>query len=388
MSLVAPARVAAQRLSDALEHDGYTGWDPYDALASPFLGAIARTALLRRIMIQAMKRLPFNLRPLLGIPKQQHTKALALVVQAYARLAELEGFGAAYRGRAREVADALVARALPAGERIGWGYDFDVQTRWGRYARGQPNAIATAFASHALLDLAEATGGPRVPEACMKALDYAFSDLLQRSSREWYFAYFAGAMTPIHNANLLIASVFARGAEDGPGLDAARSAVEYSLRRQRPDGTWPYGEQDSLRWVDGFHTGYVLDSLAWWHRRTGDTAIRDALTRGLDVYMTRLIEANGLPRATLTSRYPADIHAAATAISTLSRLAEYDARALPTAERVLRWTLRRMRRRDGRFAYQDYGHIRNTVPYVRWSDGHMLLALSDYLRTTGGYTRA
>jgi hypothetical protein len=386
MTLVEPAAVAARRLTVALEREGYQGWDPYDALSSRCLRTIARTALLRQTAIQALKWLPVNLRPILGVPRQQHTKGLALVVQAYSRLAQTEGFGAPYRDRARELGDALISRAVPASGSIAWGYDFDVQTRWGRYSAGQPNAIATAFASHALLDLAEATGGPRVPDLCLRALDYACSHLLQHSSNERYFAYFTGGSTPIHNANLLMASVFARVGQKGPGFEAARAAVDYSLRRQRSDGTWPYGETESLSWVDGYHTGYVLESLAWWHRNTGDAAIRDALVRGLDVYITALIEADGLPRATLTSKYPADIHASATAISTLSRLHAYDPRTLPTAESVLRWTLRRMQRRDGRFAFQHYGYLRNAVPYVRWSDGHMLLALSSYLRAAIGAT--
>jgi hypothetical protein len=384
MSVAEPAAVSARRLTGALERESYAGWDPYDALSSRYLRTVARTALLRRIAIQTLKWLPFNLRPILGVPRQQHTKGLALILQAYARLAQIEAFGTPYRDRALELGDALNSRALSTRSGVAWGYDFDVQTRWGRYSAGQPNAIATAFAAHALLDLAEATGGPRVPDGCLRAMEYACSQLLQRSSTGSYFAYFAGGTTPIHNANLLLASVFARVGEAGPCLEEARAAVDYSLQRQRSDGTWPYGEAESLAWVDGYHTGYVLGSLAWWHRSTGDAAIREALVRGLDVYITALIESDGLARASLTSKYPVDIHASATAIYTLSELLEYDPRALPTAEGVLRWTLRRMQRRDGHFAFQHLGLLRNAVPYVRWSDGHMLLALSAYLKATGG----
>ena len=42
---------------------------------------------------------------------------------------------------------------------------------------------------------------------------------------------------------------------------AARSAVDYTVTRQRSDGAWPYGEAPGLSWIDGFHTGYVLDCL-------------------------------------------------------------------------------------------------------------------------------
>lgn len=382
MSVAEPAAVSARRLTGALEREGYAGWDPYDALSSRHVRRVARTPVLRRIAIQTLKWLPFNLRPMLGVPRQQHTKGLALILQAYARLAQIEGFGAPYRDRAVQLGEALNSRALSTRSGAAWGYDFDVQTRWGRYSAGQPNAIATAFATHALLDLAEATGGPHVPDACLRAMEYACSELLQRTSTGSYFAYFAGGTTPIHNANLLLASVFARIGEAGPCLEEARAAVDYSLRRQRPDGTWPYGEAESLGWVDGFHTGYVLGSLAWWHRYTGDVAIREALVKGLDVYITALIESDGLARASLTSRYPVDIHASATAIYTLSELLEYDSRALSTAESVLRWTLRRMQRPDGHFAFQQLGPFRNAVPYMRWSDGHMLLALSSYLKAT------
>ena len=52
-------------------------------------------------------------------------------------------------------------------------------------------------------------------------------------------------------------------------------------------------------------------------------------------------------------------------------------RDTPTAERILAWTLAHMRRRDGRFAFQRHRRsAANTVPYIRWSDAHMLLALA------------
>jgi hypothetical protein len=38
-----------------------------------------------------------------------------------------------------------------------------------------------------------------------------------------------------------------------------------------------------------------------------------------------------------------------------------------------------MRRRDGRFAFHLHRLYRNPIPYIRWSDGHMLLALASYL---------
>jgi hypothetical protein len=353
------AAAAAADLSAALRAESFAGWDPYDALSSPWLRSVARTRILRWTAVQALKRLPVNLRPLLGVPKQRHTKALALLVSAYGKLGgEAE--------HVAELADEVGARAI-SGTGVGWGYDFDVQTRWGYYRAGRPNAVVTTFAANALLDAG------RHRELVDGALEYARSELFVEPG---YFAYFAGSARPIHNASLLVTALFARARVSD---DAAERALAYSLERQRADGSWPYGEGPGLGWVDGYHTVYMLESLAQCHEASPDPALDAAIRRGLDLYLTRLVDPDGAPRATLEARYPLDIHAAASGVNGLCKLRRYDERAAPTAERMLGWALREMRRPDGRFAFQRHRLYRNSVPYIRWSDAHMLLALGTYL---------
>lgn len=106
------------RLSAALEAEAFAGWDPYDALSSPVPRAAARTPFLRRAAIQSLKRLPVNVRPLLGIPRQRHTKGLALLVSAYTLLAQRED-GGRFRPHALELGRRLPDRAVPAG--TAWG---------------------------------------------------------------------------------------------------------------------------------------------------------------------------------------------------------------------------------------------------------------------------
>jgi hypothetical protein len=372
------ARAALKALETAVAAEDFRGWDPYDALSSPLIAKVARTATLRQLATQALKNSPFNLRPLLGIRKTDHIKAQALFASGYARLAALGDEAAGEY--ARKLAFRLAARGIPSGSGLGWGYDFDVQTRWGYYRQGQSNSVVTAFAAHALLDVAD-LGEEDLRATAERALEFARSNLVVERGDSRFFAYFAGSKTPIHNANLLIASVFARFAKAQPAvLETARPAVEFSLRAQRADGSWPYGEGRTLRWVDGFHTAYVLRSLAWWDGLPGAPPVREGIRSGLDLYLNRLIDRDGAPRSTLTFRYPIDIHAAASAIWSLSELRDYDARALPVAGRVLDWTLQHLRRDDGRFAFQRRRALLNSVPYVRWNDGHMFLALASYLK--------
>jgi hypothetical protein len=208
------------------------------------------------------------------------------------------------------------------------------------------------------------------------ALAYCRSSLLVESGGDAFYAYYEGSKAPIHNASLLVASALARHGDQ----DAALPALRYSLSRQRPDGSWPYGERDDLGWVDGYHTAFVLWSL---HRLRAVEAERErtdaALARALDNFLTTLVDADGAVRASPERRYPVDIHSCASSIWALADLHEADPRALETAARILDWTLAHMRRDDGRFAFQKRRRFRASVPYARWSDGHMLLALSEFL---------
>jgi len=378
------AVVAYRRLSGLLLGEDFTGWDPYDGLRSPWLRATTPTTFLRRAAIQGVKRAPIGARRLLGVKPCRHTKGLALCVMAYARTAAA-GVDPMAKSLALSLAHDLIELSVQDEAGIGWGYDFDVQTRWGYYRCGTPNAVVTAFAGHALLDAAALHDDKSLVDAARLAASYASKRLAVEEGNEGYFAYYAGSQVPIHNASLLVASMIARCVDPGSeASDRAEAAVKYSLNRQQQDGSWRYGEAPGLEWVDGFHTAYLLLDLDRWNRYVGTLNVDDALGRGLDLYMWRLIDADGVPRASLTARYPVDIHACATAISVLSTLTPRDSRASATASRVLEWTLAHMSRADGGFAFQRHRLWRDSRPFFRWSDAHMLLALADIVSSSHG----
>jgi hypothetical protein len=386
MTLAAPeARAAFLSLSSALEERDFCGWDPFDALASPVLNKAAQTRLMRGGLIQLLKRSPLNLRPLLGVPQMQHTKGLALCTSAYAHMAHLEP-EAGWGERAEDLAQRLVGRAVPAGDGLGWGYDFDVQTRWAYYRRGQPNAIVSTFTAHALLDVADLLDQDDLRTVARKTLRYVRKDLLRDADGEPFFAYYRESTVPIHNANMLVAGLLARCGDDADA-ELARRAAGFTITRQGSDGSWAYGVGPRLGWVDGYHTAYVLDGLRLLRERDPDDAVDTAIVRGLTLYLERLFDPDGAPRATVESRWPVDVHAASSAISTLSALARFDPRSLAMAARVLKWTQEHLRRRDGRYAFQVRPRFRNGTSYFRWNDAHMLLALARHAVATAPSSR-
>ena len=138
-----------------------------------------------------------------------------------------------------------------------------------------------------------------------------------------YFGYFIGDRTPIHNANMLVCGLLARLSRvvDRPDFRQACSAgVRYCLSHQRSDGSWPYGETPGLGWVDGFHTGYVLEALLECEQADISEAVGHSLDRGLAFYRSNLFRDDGTPKYYASKTYPIDAQSAAQGIQILRAL--------------------------------------------------------------------
>src|SRR4051812_24558262 len=298
---------AATRIRRWGEERDWTGWDPYDALSSPWAGVLTlRTALGRRILTQAVKRSSVNLRPALRIPKSQNHKAIGLVASAYAYL------GAAGDDAARSTAgrwlDWLEREHVGGSEGLAWAYHFDVQTRFFFYRANSPNTIATTFVALAFLDAVEQLGDRQRVETAVSASEFLVTRMLVDDPRGPYFRYVDGDAKLIHNCNLLACATLARTAAHSGRADLAEiaaRAVATTLAAQRPDGSWPYSEWSDQGWVDNFHTGYVLESLASCATMDG---VSDALTAGVAFWSRELFLRDGTPKYTPQRTLPLDVH--------------------------------------------------------------------------------
>jgi hypothetical protein len=378
------------RAASALERwgsaRGWCGTDPYDALNARRLPPIARRSpLALRVVTQAVKRSPLDLRPLLGIPDGLSAATLAHVISAYARggfLDDEEG-----HAKLRDCIRALDALRCTTFPEPCWGYHFDVQTRVFFYPRTNPNTIATAFAGLGLLDAYELCGIDAALEPAIGTGDFFIRRVPQTQTESGaYFGYLPGDATPIHNANMLVAALLARLARVTARTEfavAARAAVDYTVTRQRSAGEWPYGETPDLSWIDGFHTGYVLDCLLTCvEAGIGGEGGDEAWRRGLRYYATALIEPDGVPRYSSTSRYPIDGQSVAQALQTLSRAAPFEPRLAERRWAVLEFALNQMTRSDGAIVFQRERHWVNLAAHPRWVQAPMLEALSVLVAAT------
>jgi hypothetical protein len=192
-------------------------------------------------------------------------------------------------------------------------------------------------------------------------------------------SYFADRQASVHNANMLGAGFLARtaahcGREDY--LRVARSAMEYSCLRQRPDGSWWYGEEDKYRWIDNFHTGYNLDGLKHYLDATRDGTFRPHLDKGLRFFANNFFESDGCPKYYHDRTYPVDIQCAAQAIDTLAGFGRETPGCLELAKRVATWTLDNMWDDRGTFHYRKYPLVTVRTPMLHWGQATMFKALS------------
>lgn len=358
----------------------WAGYDPYDALNSRVFRALPfldfKTA--RLVLTQLIKRFPINLRPLLAIPKSHNPKGIALFLAAWLKLDRI-GLVAD-----DQTTDALTGRLLelrsPGWDASCWGYNFDWQTRSVLVPRGFPNIICTTFAANALLDAWERSQDSKAFEAALSAAEFIRKILFWRDGGSVAcFCYTSLERSIVHNANLLGAAFLCRVARISGRtelFEPAFAAARYSVSRQQVDGAWDYGEAPTQHWIDNFHTGFNLSAL----RRIcdfGETAEFEApIRRGFDFYRAHFFRGDGAPRYYHDATYPIDIHSAAQSIITLVELRDLSVDNLDLARAVLAWTYANMRDRRGFFYFQKHPHLTVRIPFMRWSQAWMLLALA------------
>lgn len=361
----------------------WAGWDPYDGLSSPLLGfPLLKNRYARLVVIQLNKRSVFNLRPLLGVPREQNPKGIALFASAITRLAQ---HGMANISEAATLLSRLLELRSKGWEHFCWGYNFDWQTRYYLVPRFSPNIICTTFAANALLDGYEATGDKAYLDAAQSAGQFVVEKLNRtREGAGFCFSYTTLDNSRIHNANLLGAALLARLSKhtgSAKHYQVIQESTQWSVERIRPDGSWPYGEGPKQSWVDSFHTGYNLVALKTIRDSIQDNRLEPVITVALDYYLKNFFEPQGVVKYYHNNRYPIDAHAAAHAIVTLSEFSNTIPDAASKASRICEWMSANMRSADGWFFYQKHPTYTVRIPYMRWCQAWMLLGLTSFLST-------
>src|SRR3989304_8847490 len=106
--------------------ENFKGYDPFDGLMSPIfkLPLLKNNKIIRFVFQQVFRRIPFNIRPLLGIRKGLNPVTLGLSIQAFTYLSQLnkekENF---YKGKINFCLGELIVLQSNGYSGSCWGYD-------------------------------------------------------------------------------------------------------------------------------------------------------------------------------------------------------------------------------------------------------------------------
>jgi hypothetical protein len=353
----------------------FAGHDPFDALNSRLFQAtpLAQSRNARFVWTQLVKRSPVDVRPVVRVPAERNAKGVALFALAllanYRRVKTEEA-----RQQARAMLAALLSMKIDGYSGAAWGYNFDWQSRNFFAPRELPTIVATAFAARALVE-------GDLHEEARSVCEFIKKDLPRSvdNETEVCFSYAPNSNTRVFNASLLAAEVLASTGEPEL-LDLAERATRYVVNNQRPDGSWYYGADPKQSWIDNFHTAYILFSMQRIINSTSFGAeFQPALERGYEYWKNNFFLADGWPKYYHDDPYPADAHAAASAIVTFLECRGLDRDALKMAQKIATWTIQHLRDRRGFFYYQRRRFYTIRKPYMRWTEAWMLYALSHLL---------
>jgi hypothetical protein len=379
-----------------LEASGYVSWDPYDGLAcaAPW-SLVRRNRLTARMWTQLVKRSPVNLRPLFGIRPRLQSRSLSDLASA-ALLRHRAGIDPGALAAAHDLLGRLRAAALPGWSGACWGLATPYVTRYIDSRAGDPNLFWTLGAAATFMEAWELERRAEDLALARSAVDFISKDLgwVDEGEVGVWFKYFVGHDATVYNVAALAGALLQRVARNTGEADLGElggRALRFVARHQNDDGSWFYARGPRGRWVDGFHTGYILEALLEAVHRDGDAALEAALRRGADFYTRALFTSDDVPRYATDHLYPLDVQNCAQAIQTLTKLSNLDAAHLERAERVARAVVARLYRRTrngpeamGYFIASRGRWTSNRLPYVRWGEAPMLRAITTLLAARRG----
>jgi rhamnogalacturonyl hydrolase YesR len=368
------------RLSGWLEKNDYRGYDTFDGLSARFLRPLTfENKFLRIALQQGVRRFPINLRSVIGVRKSHSTKAMGFLARGFIRLHQATSDNS-WREKAEFALQWLIDHQSPGYSGACWGNHFDYQSRSSYVPKGLPSVVWTSLIGHAFLDGYDHFQNVAYLKTAISACEHILRDLDTFADSEGLcIGYFPGQSLRVHNASTLGAGLLARAysyTRNEAYRSLAQKAIQYTAQHQRSDASWYYGEAENLRWVDNFHTAYVLDCFKYYGDGTGDNRFENNLTGGYEFWKSTFFLADGTPKYYDYKTLPIDIQCCSQAIDTLVFFRDRDPGSLELAIKVAQWTIEHMQDRTGYFYYRRYSPLLvNKTPTLHWGQATMMSAL-------------
>jgi len=363
-----------------IEKENFQGYDPYDGLTSPIfkLPFIKSSKKIKFLGQQFLKRLPINIRPIIGIKKRINPVTLGLCIHGYANLLN-DSNKIELTSKINNLISQLESLIPNGFKGACWGYDFPWESRYATIPAYQPTVVATGIITNGLYKAYLKTNDKKISNLIIRSCDFVLNDLNKSIEKDgtFCFSYSPFDNEKVFNASLKGARILAQGysiTKNELWKQTAKNAIEYVIRYQGNNGSWIYSQSNSGKWIDNYHTGYVLDCIAEYQLLCNDYTFNTNLLKGTLYYTESFFKENGQPKFYNEESLPVDCTAAAQSILTLSRNND-----LNLANKVAIWTINNMQDNEGYFYFRRYKYTIDKTSFMRWSNAWMFAGLTEYL---------
>ena len=371
-------------LSKKIIEDNFRGYDPYDGLSSPIfsLPILKSNKLLRFGFQQIFRRIPINIRPLLGIKKEINPVTLGLCIQAFTYMSQIFTQNRQfYKVQIDNCLNGLVELKSSGYSGACWGYNFDWEARYAKIPAYFPTIVATGIIVNGLYEYYKFSRDLNVKSIILDSTNFVLNDLNRTiDGEDFCFSYSPSDKQVVFNATMKAARLLSQAydiSNDESYRTAAKRTVNFVMKHQSNEGYWVYSSNDDRAWIDNFHTAYVLDSLSSYINLTGDEEYMQGLKIGINFYKNTFFTPEFIPKYYSNKIFPIDSTAVAQSIITLLLFNDRS-----QAKNIIKWALENMINRDGSIVYRKHRFMRNNINYIRWSNAWFFLALSIFLIKT------
>jgi hypothetical protein len=390
-NLVPAIERAIGSFGDWLDAHGEVSWDHQSFFASP-VGRAAKSLYYRKPLLGTFAVAPMifceafvpSARRLFWKP-QRLPIADAHYAMGFALLARIYGKDQYYR-RAVHFLEVLQETRCAKYDEYGWGYPFDWETRNGTLKEGTPLITTVPYAYEAFSAVYAIDADPKWRRILQSIARHAARDYrdLETGTNSASCGYTPSASDPcgVINASAYRAFLLTKASIElcePRYLEIAQRNLNFVLDSQNADGSWFYATDGTRDFVDHFHTCFVLKAVAKIEQLTRCARTSEAIERGIDYYVTKLVDANGLPipfskrpRLTVYKRELYD-YAECMNLGTLllGRFEKLDAVLSATlADLFSRWQLP-----NGAFRARELLLGWDNVPMHRWAQSQMFRSL-------------
>jgi hypothetical protein len=401
---------ALSKFCDWLNRSGGVSYDPYDVLGTRY-GRWARRIYYRKNPLGVLLTAPLVLMEILApklrglfVRKRHYATADAQLVLAFLNLYELGREGSEIRAtaaasdesrkvwldKAEELASELLKQSAEGYSGFCWGYPFDWQHVNGFMPKGTPHITATPYCYEAFSGLFDATGDEKYLEITRSIATFVSNDLIDTPTGD---GAAASSYTPYDQGKVVNASAYrafvmfdaARRFDKETYFTKAQGNLRFVLNSQREDGSWLYAvDNPPEAFVDNFHTCFVLKNLYKINQHLENAEVAQAVRRGYEFYRNNLIGSDGDPKtyavAPRTEIVRLEMYNFAEAITLGAMLRNDIPEAFALADELAAKLVRHFQLPTGHFVTRIYrGGIRHPVPYLRWPQSQLFLALTNLL---------